>query len=96
MTKLKIPQISSALRVRLYVAGEAPNSSIARANLASALADAALHIEIIDVLSDCQRALSDGIVVTPTLLRLTPFPCETMIGTLADVASLRRFLRLPT
>lgn len=77
------------LTLRLYVAGDAPNSQLARQNLRtllSAMPAAAIAIEIIDCLREPHRALRDGVLVTPTLLRLTPEPRRTIIGTLSDAA----------
>jgi circadian clock protein KaiB len=70
---------------RLYVAGDAQNSSRAIANL-TALCRARLagrhRIEIVDVFGHPDRALTDGIVMTPTLMRLEPGPIRRVIGTL--------------
>ena len=73
--------------LRLYVAGSAPNSTRAHANLLALLQRAGAHdydLEIIDCIQDPQRALKDGVLVTPTLLKLEPQPVETLIGTLSD------------
>jgi circadian clock protein KaiB len=75
------------LVLRLYVAGHAPNSLRAIAN-AKAICDehfASGHeLEIVDVLDHPQQALADGIVVTPTLLRLLPLPVLRVVGNLSD------------
>jgi len=75
------------LVLRLYVAGAAPNSLRAIAN-ARAICEAhfpARHeLEIVDLLEHPRRALADGIIVTPTLLRLQPSPVSRMIGNLSD------------
>jgi circadian clock protein KaiB len=75
------------LVLRLYVAGSAPNSVRAIAN-ATAICDghfAARHtLEIVDLLVEPERALADGIIVTPTLLKLTPLPIRRVIGSLSD------------
>ena len=72
-------------RFRLYVAGEAPNSAQAQANLL-ALCQAHLpgrhEIDVVDVLEEPERALADGIFMTPTLLKLSPSPSRRIIGTL--------------
>lgn len=76
-----------ALRLRLYVAGDAPNSRTALANINAICGEhfAAVHeIEVIDLLADPDRALADGIVVTPTLLKLHPPPAQRVIGNLSD------------
>jgi circadian clock protein KaiB len=79
------------LRLRLYVAGHAPNSVRAIAN-ARAICDehfAAGHeLEIVDLLTDATRAIADGIVVTPTLLKLAPRPTQRLIGDLSDTSRL--------
>lgn len=80
------------LGLRLYVAGTAPNSVRAIANI-RAICDehfASTHeIEIVDLLEHPQRALADGIIVTPTLLRLRPAPIRRLIGSLSDTNQVR-------
>lgn len=75
------------LRLRLYVAGNAPNSVRALANV-RAICDehfAAGHdLEIVDLLEHPMKALADGIIVTPTLIKLFPAPVMRLIGTLSD------------
>jgi circadian clock protein KaiB len=76
--------------LRLYVAGELPNSSRALANLQSicrAHLESRHTLEVIDALEQPRRALSDGVVVAPTLLRLAPQPLIKIIGDLSDLAS---------
>jgi circadian clock protein KaiB len=75
------------LVLRLYVAGSAPNSARAHANLLALLERAGqteYNLEIIDCILEPQRALSDGVLVTPTLLKIEPSPRETIVGTLSD------------
>jgi circadian clock protein KaiB len=83
----KRPAAPPRLRLRLYVAGHAPNSVRAIANC-RAICDehfAAGHdIEIVDVLEHPKRGLADGILVTPTLLKLLPLPAQRIIGSLSD------------
>jgi circadian clock protein KaiB len=85
MTRLKTKK--AALSLRLYVAGNAPNSLSAIAN-AKAICDehfAAGHeLEIVDLLEHPRRALADRIIVTPTLLKLEPLPAQRVIGNLSD------------
>lgn len=75
------------LRLRLYVAGHAPNSVRAVANV-RAICDehfASGHeLEIVNLLEHPKRALADGIIVTPTLLKLLPLPVKRVIGSLSD------------
>ena len=72
--------------LRLYVAGDAPNSARARANLRRILTDvdpSCYQLEVIDCLAEPLRALGDGVLVTPTLVRVQPEPTQTVVGTLS-------------
>jgi circadian clock protein KaiB len=87
----------SRLFLRLYVAGDAPNSAAARSNLRRLLAPygpGAYSIEIVDCLKQPMRALQEGVLVTPTLVRLEPEPVRTIIGTLSDSARVLETLGL--
>jgi circadian clock protein KaiB len=74
-------------KFRLYTAGDTQNSVMAFANLSS-LCEARLRsrykIEVVDVLREPKRALTDGIFMTPTLLKLAPRPLQKIVGTLSD------------
>lgn len=75
-----------SLLLRLYVAGYAPNSQKAIANIKAICAshyDGA-KLEIIDLLDNPHRALADGIIVTPTLLKVFPLPLRRVIGNLSE------------
>lgn len=81
------PMAEPMLRLRLYVAGNAPNSLTAVANARSICEEhfSSRHeLEIVDLLAHPQRALADGIIVTPTLLKLSPAPAQRLIGNLSD------------
>lgn len=78
---------SAAVHLRLYVAGHAPNSVLAIANARSICEGHYLpgyKLEIVDLMDHPLRALEDGVVVTPTLVRLLPKPARKVIGTLSD------------
>lgn len=78
---------ATRLVLRLYIAGSAPNSKRAHTNLLALLQRAGspdYDLEIIDCIREPQRALQDGVLVTPTLLKVEPAPVETVIGTLSD------------
>jgi circadian clock protein KaiB len=83
----KVKSENTRLVLRLYVAGSAPNSVLAIANI-RAICDehfASRHdIEIVDLLEYPRRALADGILVTPTLLKLLPLPVQRVLGNLSD------------
>lgn len=74
-------------KFRLYVAGDAPNSLQARVNL-TALCKTYLtdrhEIEVVDVFRHPRRALSDGIFLTPTLVKVAPLPGCRIVGTLSQ------------
>lgn len=74
-------------KFRLYVAGDASNSVMAVANL-NALCEAFLpqrhQIEVVDVFREPNRALADGVLMTPTLLKLSPPPARRIVGTLSQ------------
>ena len=80
--------IKPGLSLRLYVAGNAPNSLTAITN-AQAICEAhfaGYRLEIVDMLKHPSRALADGIIVTPTLLKLSPLPVHRVIGNLSDTS----------
>lgn len=89
---------NAPVEFRLYVAGEASNSQQAIANLNAFcrryLADHH-HVEIVDVMQQPQRALDEGILLTPTLIIRSPGPARTLIGNLARPEVLRQALNLP-
>jgi len=81
----------------LFVAGDEPNSHQARENLArlcERCLDAPCEIIIYDVLKDFQPALDNRVLVTPSLIRVSPPPRVTILGNLSDtpkvVAALQR------
>jgi circadian clock protein KaiB len=84
-------------KFRLYVAGDAPNSARAAANLA-ALCRSQLpdrhEIEVVDVFREPRRALADGIFMTPTLVRLAPAPIRRIVGTLSQTEAVLTALGL--
>jgi circadian clock protein KaiB len=79
------------VRIRLYVAGQAPNSLAALANVRAALAglpERRVDLEIIDVLEDPERGLRDGIFMTPMFIRIAPLPERRILGNLSARATL--------
>ena len=86
-------------KFRLYIAGDALNSAQAVANL-TALCLAHLpdrhEIEVVDVFREPKRALSDGILMTPTLVKLAPPPARRIVGTLSQTQTVLQALGLET
>ena len=98
MTATTAPLAQGRLRVRLYVAGESPNSRRAVANLHDALAglpEDQVELEIIDVLREPHRGLGAGILMTPMLVRVAPPPERRVLGNLNDRVILLGALGLP-
>ena len=91
-------QPKGAYVFRLYLAGGAPNSVRAFANLYAICRKhfpGSHRIEVIDVLKEPLRALAEFIFVTPTVVRLSPAPELQIIGNLSDEEEILRALDLP-
>jgi hypothetical protein len=88
---------SQEITLRLYIAATTPNSQRARTNLQAALQNPDIgpdyKLEVIDVLADAKRAVTDNVIVTPTLVALGPKLRLVMIGDLSDAAKLRGLLK---
>ena len=83
--------------LKLYIAGDEPNSRIAQDNLTRICDEypkVRCQIEKVDVLIDFTTALKDRIFVTPTLVLATPEPRVTIVGNLGDTERVISALRL--
>jgi len=84
-------------KFRLYVAADAFNSMQAIANLMrfcqEHLPDR-YEIEIVDVFREPRRALAEGVLMTPTLIKLAPAPVRRIVGTLSEESTLSQTLGL--
>jgi circadian clock protein KaiB len=90
-----VPTAASVVVMCLYIADSAPNSIRAVANLQAICKEHLPNnhkLEIVDVLEYPMRALADGILVTPSLSKLSPFPLAKVIGNLSDTDSVLRAL----
>jgi circadian clock protein KaiB len=79
--------VTTVVTMRLYIANNAPNSVKAIANLEAICKEHlrdSFKLEIIDVLEFPLRALADGILVTPSLAKISPSPAAKIIGNLSD------------
>jgi hypothetical protein len=75
-----------AVVLRLYVAGQSPNSTLALAKVRSQLLmRPEAKLEVVDVLVAPEKAAADGILVTPTLVLASRTPAARIIGNLASV-----------
>jgi circadian clock protein KaiB len=90
-------EITTVVVMRLYVAGSAPNSVKAIANLEAIcqryLKDA-YRLEVVDVCEHPQRALAEGVLVTPSLAKLSPTPTTKVIGNLSNTGNVLAALGL--
>jgi circadian clock protein KaiB len=88
---------ADAFAFRLYIAGDAPNSLLAIANLTQ-ICETHLpdrhSIEIVDVLLDPKRALRESILMTPTLVTESPYPGHRIVGTLSNTEPILQILGL--
>ena len=84
------PAVTTVVVMRLYIADNAPNSLRAIANLEAICKEhlkGNFKLEIIDVLETPLRALADGILVTPSLAKMSPSPAAKIVGNLSDKSS---------
>ncbi|RPI40884.1 MAG: circadian clock protein KaiB [Betaproteobacteria bacterium] len=88
----RTPKVSRArpttvVVLRLYIAGGAPNSMQAIANLEAICAEhlkGGHRLEVVDILDNPRRAMADGVLVTPSLAKLSPLPAAQVVGNLSD------------
>ena len=80
-------EFDTVVVLRLYVAGGAPNSMRAIANLEAICAEYLKDghkLEVVDVLENPKRAMAEGVLVTPSLAKLAPLPAAQVVGNLND------------
>jgi circadian clock protein KaiB len=73
-------------KFRLYVAGGGPHSSLAIVNLNAICAEHLRdrhEIEVVDVLIHQRRALAEGVMMTPLLVKFSPAPIIKIVGALS-------------
>lgn len=78
------------IALRLYIAGGTLASLRAQANLTAYCEQQGatrFDVELVDILREPLRALSEGVLLTPTLVRLSPLPIVTIVGDLSDQAT---------
>jgi len=83
--------------MRLFVAGDEPNSAIAKDSLdriCSTYLNDNWQVEIIDVLKDFRPALEEKVLVTPALVITEPGPRTVIFGNLADTGKVLAALKV--
>jgi circadian clock protein KaiB len=92
---LKMAELATpGVRLCLFVAKDTPRSVIALANIRRALrefVDSAFALEVVNVFDDPDRALSERVLVTPTLL--APDSARRIVGDLSEHSQLHYFLQ---
>jgi circadian clock protein KaiB len=81
---------SDFYRLRLYIAGQTPNSIAAITNLKKICEEklkGKYRIEVVDLLVKPQLAKGDQIIAIPTLVRRLPPPVKRIIGNLSKTES---------
>ncbi len=76
-----------AFRLRLFVAGDEPNSAKARSvlgRLCEHYLKGRYEIDVVDVLTDYQAALTDQVMAVPTLFVDAPVGRSVIVGSLSD------------
>lgn len=89
---------AAVLVMRLYVVGGAPNSVQALAHLERICqqhVQGHYQLEIVDILEQPLRALADGVIVTPSLIKQSPLPVTQVVGNLSDTGKVLLALGLP-
>lgn len=84
--------------VKLFVAGDEPNSVAALQNfrhLRETACDCEIEYEVVDVLQHYREALEYKVLVTPCLVLIDPSPPVMIVGTLKETTKVRAALRLP-
>ena len=85
--------LARRLSLRLFVAGDSPDSETAIANLEALFPKGSeAEIEIVDIQREPARAARESIVVTPTLLKVAPSPACRILGNLKNRDALLQLL----
>jgi circadian clock protein KaiB len=82
-----MPKNRKTYVLKLYVAGNTPNSVRALKTLKNILEQefkGVYALKVIDVLKNPQLAEEDKILATPTLAKILPLPVRKIIGDLSD------------
>jgi circadian clock protein KaiB len=83
--------------LRLFMAGNGPNSQKALANLHSLCQEyleGRYTIETVNVVEDFEAAVRGNILVTPALILVAPLPRVVVLGNLSNIPTVLAALRL--
>ncbi|MGE5294929.1 MAG: circadian clock KaiB family protein [Solirubrobacterales bacterium] len=90
---------SPSYHLRLFVAGDEPNSAMAKASLEKVCSEHRerdCRIEVIDVLQDSRLAVEENVLVTPALVVRGPERRTVILGNLADAEKVLAVLHVET
>jgi len=82
---------------QVFVVGHEPKSALAVANLVRLCnkhIPGRYRIDTVDVLKHADAAYKQRVIVTPTVILISPLPQVTLFGTLSDPAQVLAALRL--
>ena len=82
---------------QVFVAGDEPNSALAVgtwSGSATSTSRGATEIHTVDVLKHVDAAYRHNVIVTPTVILISPLPRVTLFGTLSDPGQVLAALRL--
>jgi circadian clock protein KaiB len=95
---LEIKAVAPFYRLRLFVAGNEPNSGKAK-QILTRICERHLkdryEIQIVDVLEDYQSAIAHHVMVVPTLIVETPTKKMVFVGSLSDEEKLLGAFDIP-
>lgn len=89
--------VDSTWNLTLFVAGQAPKSLLAFANLRKVCEQhlsGQFKIQVVDLSKEPAMAKENRIVAIPTLIRRSPAPEKRIIGSLSDLGRLAEDLEL--
>jgi circadian clock protein KaiB len=85
----------SHFEFRLFVAGESANSVQAIANLTAfcrEYLEGRYKMEIVDVLQEPDKGLEAKVLLTPTLLKVSPTPLLRVVGNLSNLGHIHNLI----
>jgi circadian clock protein KaiB len=84
-----VKRAAANYHLRLFVTGTTPRSSRAIQNIRAICEDnlpGRYDLEVVDIYQHPEHVKTEQIVVTPTLVKLSPLPVRKLIGDLSDTA----------
>jgi circadian clock protein KaiB len=86
---------ASQYLLRLYVVGQSSKSAQSISSLKALISQNNLtpdSLEVIDLMKNPQAANQDNVMITPTLVKISPPPQKKIIGDLSDLSTVWEIL----